>query len=347
MKYMQNNKKDLKTKKDPKTKIALGIESTAHTFGVGIIDSSGKILANSKKQYKSEKGGMKPYEVSQHHFKWAIAVLKNALSDANLHIKDIDVLSFSQGPGMAPSLSVSATLCRTLALKYNKPIVGVNHCVGHIEIAKTLTEAKDPLIIFVSGANTQIIARDQNKYKIVGETLDIGLGNLLDNFARDLGYGFPGGPILDKLYFKGDPNRYIELPYTVKGMDLAFSGLLTAGRKLSKRKDINKEDLIYSFLHTAYSMLLEVVDRALSYTKKKEIIVIGGVAASKSLKSMLEKLAKQNKVKLFIPPMVVCLDNGVIIADLGLKYFLAGKTQSLDQTVINPKFRTNECILYW
>jgi N6-L-threonylcarbamoyladenine synthase len=334
-----------------KEKICLGIESTAHTFGVGIINSSGKILANSKKQFVSEYGGMKPYEVSLHHYNCAIDVLKEALNSASLHMSDIDVVSFSLGPGMGPSLSVCATLARTLSIKYNKPIVGVNHCVAHIEIAKTLTKCSDPLVIFVSGANTQIIAKDGNRYKIVGETLDVGLGNLLDSFARVLGFGFPGGPVLDKLYFQGNPDNYIDLPYSVKGMDLAFSGLLTAGTKLVKenkqKKFFNENDIIYSFVHTAYSMLLEVVDRALSYTKKKELIVIGGVAASKALSSMLEKLCKQNKVKLYIPPMVVCLDNGVIISDLGLKYYLHNKTHTLDQTISNAKFRTNEAIVYW
>jgi N6-L-threonylcarbamoyladenine synthase len=244
-------------------KICLGIESTAHTFGVGIIDNTGKILANEKKQYVNEEGqGIKPYDVSQHHYKHAIDVLKQALNKANLKIKDIDVISFSQGPGLGPCLSVSGTLARTLTIKYKKPIVGVNHCVAHIEIAKTLLKIKDPLVIFTSGANTQIIVKDENRYKILGETLDIGIGNLLDTFARDLGYGFPGGPILDKIYFEADSNNYIDLPYSVKGMDLAFSGLLTSAKKLINKVD-NKQ-LVYSFMHTAYAMLTEVVDRSLS-----------------------------------------------------------------------------------
>lgn len=328
------------------TKICLGIESTAHTFGVGIIDNHGNILANEKKQYVNEEGqGIKPYAVSQHHYKHAIGVLKQALDNANLKIKDIDVISFSQGPGLGPCLSVSAITARALSLKYNKPLVGVNHCVAHIEVAKTLLNIKDPLVIFTSGANTQIIVKDENRYKILGETLDIGIGNLFDSFARDLGYGFPGGPILDKIYFEADPNNYIDLPYSVKGMDMAFSGLLTSARKLISKED-NKQ-LIYSFMHTAYAMLTEVVDRSLSYTKKKEVVVIGGVAASKALKEMLEKFAKQHNITLHIPPMVVCLDNGLIIADLGLKTFLYQGPQPLEDTKINPKFRTDESVINW
>lgn len=335
-----------------KAKICLGIESTAHTLGVGIIDSNGKILANRKRQFVAKPGsatGLKPFDVSIHHYSCAVDVVKEALEESKLKIKDIDVISFSQGPGLAPCLTVSATLARALADKYNKPIIGVNHCVSHIEIGKTILKCKDPLVIYTSGANTQIIAKDNGYYKILGETLDIGIGNLFDSFARDIGYGFPGGPVLDKIYMENKERHYIELPYSVKGMDLAFSGLQTAARK--KIATEKKEDLVYSFMHTAYAMLLEVTDRALSYTKKKEVIVIGGVAASSALKEMLEKLCKQNKVKLYIPPAIVCLDNGLLIADLGVKHFIhtyKGKGgMKLKETLINPKFRTDQVKIDW
>ncbi len=326
--------------------ISLGIESTAHTFGVGIIDNFGKIYANVKKQYVVEDGkveGIKPYDASVFHYNNALSVLKQALSNAKLTMADITVVSFAKSPGLGPCLSVGATFARSLSLKYNKPIVGVNHCVAHLEIGKTLMKAKDPLFIYTSGANTQIIAKDDNRYKILGETLDIGLGNLFDTFARDLGYGFPGGPILDKIYFES--TNYIELPYSVKGMDIVFSGLLTASKKLIGK--VKNEDLVYSFMHTAYAMLLEVCERAISYTNKKEIMVIGGVAASKALKEMLEKFAKQRNIKLYIPPVSVCLDNGVMIADLGIKQYVYNKPQKLEDTFINPTERTDEVVINW
>lgn len=161
--------------------VCLGIESTAHTFGVGVIDNKGNILANYKKQYTNQQQGIKPSEVAQFHYQNAVDVLEEALLKSKLSIKDIDVISFAKGPGLGPCLSVGATLARTLSIKYNKPIVGVNHCVAHIEIGKTLLKAKDPLVIYTSGANTQIIGLDNQRYKIIGETLDIGIGNLLDS----------------------------------------------------------------------------------------------------------------------------------------------------------------------
>ena len=323
--------------------ISLGIESTAHTFGVGIIDSNGLILANIKKQYKQPDKGIKPFDAAQFHYSNSLDVLKEALDVAQLKMKDITVISFAQGPGLGPCLSVGATLARTLSIKYNKPIVGVNHCVAHIEIGKTLMGSTDPLVIYTSGANTQIIALDDRRYKIIGETLDIGIGNLFDSFARELGYGFPGGPILDKVYFESQ--NYIDLPYSVKGMDIVFSGLLTNATRLIGK--VNKEDLVYSFMHTAYSMLLEVAERGISYTKKKEIMVIGGVAASKALESMLLKFCSQRGVKLYIPPFQVCLDNGVMIADLGLKQFRVNGGVSIEETTINPTFRTDQVLVTW
>ncbi|MCK9292741.1 tRNA (adenosine(37)-N6)-threonylcarbamoyltransferase complex transferase subunit TsaD [archaeon] len=326
--------------------ICLGIESTAHTLGIGIIDSKGKVYTNSKRQYvqKDTVSGIKPYDAAQFHYQNSIDLLKEALEDAKLTMKDIHVISFSKSPGLGPCLVVGATFARTLAIKYNKPIVGVNHCVAHLEIGKTLMKAKDPLFIYTSGANTQIIARDDNRYKILGETLDIGLGNLFDSFARDLGYGFPGGPILDQIYFKS--NNYLDiLPYSVKGMDIVYSGLLTSSQKLIGK--YKNEDLVYSFMHTAYAMLLEVCERAISYTNKKEIMVIGGVAASKALKEMLTAFSKERKVKLFIPPVSACLDNGLMIADLGLKEYLSNGGQQLKDTTIDPTERTDQVIISW
>lgn len=323
--------------------ISLGIESTAHTFGVGIIDSNGVILANIKKQYKQPDKGIKPFDASQFHYSNAVDTIKEALNASKLKMKHISLISFAKGPGLGPCLSVGATLARTLSIKYNKPIVGVNHCVAHIEIGKTLMKAKDPLVIYTSGANTQIIALDNQRYKIIGETLDIGIGNLFDSFARELGYGFPGGPVLDKVYFQS--NNYIDLPYSVKGMDIVFSGLLTNAVRLIGK--VKKEDLVYSFMHTAYAMLLEVAERGISYTKKTEIMVIGGVAASKALEDMLLKFCSQRGIKLYIPPFQVCLDNGVMIADLGLKQFKVNGTGLLEETTINPLFRTDQSIINW
>ena len=326
--------------------ICCGLESTAHTFSIAIVsDKEGKcnILANEKHSVVTEEGGLIPRELAEHHYKHAVPVLKNALKKAKLALKDIDLIAFSQGPGMGPALRVGAVTARALALANNKPLLGVNHCVGHIEIGKALTGCKDPIVVYVSGANTQIIGYEKGRYRVYGETLDIGLGNLLDSFGRKLGLGFPAGPVLDKMYFKGE--KYVELPYTVKGMDLAFSGLQTAVvQKIGKER---KEDLAYSLLHNAFAMVTEVSERALAHTEKKELLLTGGVAASKALRQMLGKMCEDRNARLFLPPFEACLDNGLLPAWLGLVEYKAGKRMKLEETTVDQRQRTDSIEVNW
>ncbi|MBN2067677.1 MAG: bifunctional N(6)-L-threonylcarbamoyladenine synthase/serine/threonine protein kinase [Candidatus Diapherotrites archaeon] len=326
--------------------ICLGIESTAHTFGCGIVsDKGGKcsILANEKDSVTTEEGGLIPRELAKHHFEKAKEVIESGLKKANLKMKDIDLVAFSQGPGIGQALRVGAIAARTLALANEKPLLGVNHCVAHVEIGKAMTGAKDPIVVYVSGANTQIIGYEEGKYRVFGETLDIGLGNLLDSFGRKMGLGFPAGPALDKMYF--EKKKYVELPYTVKGMDLAFSGLGTAaGQKIGKER---KEDLAYGLLHNAFAMLAEVSERALAHTEKEELLLTGGVAASKALREMLEKMCNARNAKFFVPPFSVCVDQAAMIAWLGLVEFRAGNRMKVKESGIDPRQRTDAIRVNW
>ncbi len=174
--------------------ISLGIESTAHTFGCGIINDKGKIYANVTDAYKTETGGIHPSEARLHHENAKDKVVEDALNQANLKLNDIDLISFSQGPGLAPCLLVGMKTAKELAKKINVSLVGVNHCIAHLEIGKLMTKAKNPVLLYASGANTQVIAYEAKKYRVFGETLDQGIGNFIDSFARYIGLGFPGGP---------------------------------------------------------------------------------------------------------------------------------------------------------
>ncbi|MEK6942290.1 MAG: KEOPS complex N(6)-L-threonylcarbamoyladenine synthase Kae1 [archaeon] len=323
--------------------VCLGIESTAHTFGAGIVDEKCNILANEKHSYTTESGGMIPREIADHHLQWAESVLKNALQKAGVGIKDIDVFAFAQGPGMGPALKVGAVATRTLALLHNKPLLGVNHPVAHIEIGKKLCGSRDPLVVYASGGNSQIIGYESNCYRVFGETLDIGIGNLFDSFGRELGIGFPAGPKIDEMYFLG--KTLIELPYTVKGMDLVFSGLLTVASK--KAKSHSKEDLCYSLMHTSIAMLCEVTERALAHTGKKEVLLTGGVACSKALQKMFQEMCDARGVKLFVTPPAVAIDNGLMIAWLGLLMHKSGVKMSVSETRVNQKFRTDHVKVTW
>jgi len=323
--------------------ITLGIEGTAHTLGIGIVTEE-KVLANIFDTLTTEKGGIHPKEAAEHHAKLLRPLLKKALQEAKVNIKDVDVIAFSQGPGLGPALRVVATAARALALRYNKPIIGVNHCIAHVEITK-MFGIRDPVGLYVSGGNTQVLALEGGRYRVFGETLDIGIGNAIDTFAREVGLGFPGGPKIEKLAQKGE--KYIELPYTVKGMDLSFSGILTEAVRKYKTGKYKLEDIAYSFQETAFAALIEVTERAVAHTGKEEVVLVGGVAANNRLREMLKTMSEERNIKFFVPPYDLCRDNGAMIAYNGLRMFKAGIRFSIEETIVKQKFRTDEMEVTW
>ncbi len=322
--------------------IVLGIEGTAHTVGVGIV-SEEKVLANVSDMYRPPEGGIHPREAANHHVRLLPELLKKAMDVAKVKPGDIDGISFSQGPGLGPCLRTVATAARVLSLKLNVPIVGVNHCVAHLEIGRFTTGAEDPIMLYVSGGNTQIISYANRRYRVFGETLDIGIGNMLDKLAREMGIPFPGGPRIEKMALEG--RRYIPLPYSVKGMDVSFSGLLTAAKnKIGVEK---KEDIAYSVQETAFAMLTEVTERALAHLRKDEVLLAGGVARNKRLREMVGEMAEERGAKLYVPPGEFCVDNGAMIAYLGLLYLTHGVRMEIEETEVIQKFRTDAMDVPW
>jgi len=341
--------------------ICLGIESTAHTFGIGIVESK-KMLANAKDSYTTEKGGIIPVAAAEHHKKVKEEVLNNALKSAGISIENIDIIGFSQGPGLGPCLRVGAGFAAELSLKHKKPIIGINHCIAHLEIGSMVSKVKDPVLLYVSGANTQVIAYEAGKYRIFGETLDIGVGNFLDSFARELGLGFPGGPKIYELALKG--RKFVKLPYAVKGMDVSFSGIFTNlkdkikkihEKNAEKKIDYTVEDLCYSAQETVFAMLLEVAERAVFHCNKKELLLGGGVACNARFKEMAKIMAKEASIKLFIPENQLLVDDGAMIAWLALKMHKANpklyapikSSKEAAEIEIRPYERTDDVKVNW
>ena len=307
------------------------------TFGVGIITSKGKILSEVKAGFTTEKEGMIPIEVAKHHEKNKDIILKKALEEASLTLKDVDIIAVSQGPGLAPSLLVGMKFAKELALKNNKPLIGVNHLCAHLEIGKLFCKVKDPIYVFVSWANTQIIAKEKLRYKIFGETLDVALGNALDKTGRILGLGFPAGAKIEELAKKG---KYIDLPYVVKGMDLSFAGIVTNAQNKFKQ-GISKEDICFSLQETMFSMLVEVTERALAYCDKNEVLLVGGVAANKRLIDMLEIMCKERSAKNYFVPLKYSGDNPIMIGWLGIQQYINfGVAEKAEDMDIKPGWGT-------
>ncbi len=329
--------------------IVLGIESTAHTFGMAVLEHKGKetkVLSNVIDAFKTAKGGMIPYQVADHHVEVCNTVLENALTKAGITIRQVDVIAYSMSPGLGPALRIGCMVARTLHAKYDIPVVGVNHCIAHLEVGKLATKAKDPVLLYVSGANTQVIAYAGNRYRIFGETLDIGVGNLLDVFARDLGLGFPGGPQVEKLALIS--KNYIELPYSVKGMDIALGGILTNLKQKRESRRFKKEDLCYSLQETVFAMLMEVAERAMAHIGKKELLLGGGVACNKRLQEMSHTMCKERGAECFVPENQFLIDNAAMIAFNGLQIWNARKRGlAMDEIVVDAYERTDEVEVDW
>lgn len=325
--------------------ITLGIESTAHTASLGIINDKGKILADARDMYKTEREGLIPLELAKHHKEVFPELLKEVLNKVD--VKDIDIISFSQGPGLSPCLLEGMKFSKELSEKFKIPLVPVNHLIAHLEIGKLFTKAKDPVFILATGANTQIIFFEGNRYHISGETLDIGIGNALDKFGRNIGLGFPAGPKIEELAKKG---KYIELPYTVKGQDLVFAGLITETVNKFK-KGVKKEDLCCSLQETAFAMLCEVSERAMAHCGKKEALLIGGVAANKRLMEMLNIMCKERNAKFYAVPLKYSGDNAVMIGWQGILQYKSNKryydSLKLKDIDIKPGWRADEVIVNW
>jgi len=324
--------------------ITLGIEGTAHTLGVGITDSECNVLANVIDMYKPPEGGLHPREAANHHADIVAATISKALSDAKISLEDIDVVSFSKGPGLGPCLRVAATAARALSVRLGIPIIGVNHCVAHVEIGNATTGCSDPVLLYASGGNTQVIAFANGRYRIFGETLDVGIGNMLDKLGRELGLGYYAGPTIEKLAKGG--KELLDLPYSVKGMDMAFSGIMTAAIAL-KKKGHSLEDITYSVQETCFAMLAEVTERAMAHVGKNEVLMGGGVAQNSRLRETISRMAEERDAKMFVPQPRLCIDNGAMIAWLGHLMYDSGVRMTMDDTKVEQRFRTDEVEVTW
>ena len=328
--------------------ICLGIEGTAHSIGVGIVrddDGKCKVLSNLIKTYRPKKGGIHPREAANHHAEYIADLIKESVKKAQIDFSDVDLISFSKGPGLGPCLRTAATAARALSLSLKKPIIGVNHCVAHLEIGRgTLDNCGDPVLLYTSGANTQVIAFAEGRYRVFGETLDIGIGNCLDKFGRTVGLEFPCGPKIEELANKGE--KYLELPYSIKGMDIAFSGLLTAAEQYYSRGK-KLEDICFSIQETTFAALTEVTERAMAHTEKEEVLLGGGVAANIRLRNMVKTMAEERGANFFAPSKDVCIDNGAMIAWLGILMYNSGTRLKVEDSIIDQRFRTDMVDVTW
>jgi N6-L-threonylcarbamoyladenine synthase len=318
--------------------LGLGIESTAHTFSCAILEKKGKkgkILSDIRKIYQPPDGeGIHPREASRHHAENSPEVLSECLQKAGVKMNDLDIISYAAGPGLGPCLRIGAVVARSLASYYKIPVYPVNHALGHIELGKMLTGAKDPLVLLVSGGHTMILAFLSKKWRVFGETLDITLGQLLDQIGRSAGFASPCGTKIEELASKS--TNYVNLPYVVKGNDVSFSGLLSATKQIIPK---GLEDACFSLQETAFAMIGEATERALSFTGKKELLIVGGVAANKRLSEILQSVCKRHNCKFFVSPRRYAGDCGSQISWTGLLESSTKQGVPLEETFVRQSWR--------
>lgn len=331
--------------------IVIGFEGSANKLGIGII-KDGHVLSNPRVTYITDPGeGFLPRDTAKHHQSHILDLLQKALNEAGIEGKDVDVVCYTKGPGMGAPLVSVAVVARTVAQLWKKPIIGVNHCIGHIEMGRLITGADNPIVLYVSGGNTQVIAYSQSRYRIFGETIDIAVGNCLDRFARVLMLSNDPSPgyNIEQLAKKG--KKLLPLPYVVKGMDVSFSGLLShieeRAPALIASKEYTKEDLCFSLQETIFAMLIETTERAMAHCHAKEVLIVGGVGCNERLQEMMQRMAEERGAKLFAIDERYCIDNGAMIAQAGLEMYRTGQITPLEETSCHQRFRTDEVCVTW
>lgn len=311
--------------------IVLGIETSCDETAVGIV-SGRKLLANVISSSVTEHarfGGVVPEIASRAHLEAMQGVIKSALAEAGLTIKDIDAFAVTAGPGLIGALIVGTSSAAGLALALNKPLYGVNHLSAHIAVDSLNSDHRlDPAIaLLVSGGHSSILQVNDltSDVKTLGSTIDDAAGEAFDKIARILELGFPGGPAIDIDARSGNPDA-IDFPRCLTlakdlidhKYDFSFSGLKTAvSRYLAKSPEHIRSDVSASFQEAVVDVLLTKAIGAAADTGIDTLIIAGGVAANSRLRSLAQERADKAGIRLRIPPMALCTDNGAMVAAIG------------------------------
>lgn len=320
--------------------IVLGIETSCDETSAAIVINGRKVLSNvinSQIETHTLYGGVVPEIASRCHIEVINQVVKEAIAQAKINLKDIDVVSCTYGPGLVGALLVGVSYAKGLSYAIQKPLVGVNHIEGHIA-ANYIThpELKPPfLCLIISGGHTHLVKiNDYTNFEILGRTKDDAIGEAYDKVARVIGLGYPGGPKIDKLAYEGNPN--IELPKSkIEGLNFSFSGIKTAVINLNhKNPNINKADLCASFEKVTTEMLIKNVLEAVKQTQIKNIVLAGGVSANSYIRKQFKNLEEEQKLKIYYPELKLCTDNAAMIASAGYYNYVNGKKSNLNLNAI-------------
>ncbi|MFC7097293.1 bifunctional N(6)-L-threonylcarbamoyladenine synthase/serine/threonine protein kinase [Halobaculum marinum] len=328
----------------------LGVEGTAWCASAAVFDAETDAVFIESDPYEPDSGGIHPREAAEHMGDAIPRVIETALDHARDEYDDrdddeppVDAVAFSRGPGLGPCLRIVATAARALAQSLGVPLVGVNHMVAHLEIGRHRAGFDSPVCLNASGANAHLLGFHDGRYRVLGETMDTGVGNALDKFTRHVGWSHPGGPKIESHAADGE---FVELPYVVKGMDFSFSGIMSAAKD-AYDDGVPVEDVCVGLQEHVFAMLTEVAERALSLTGTDELVLGGGVGQNARLREMLASMCAERGAEFHAPEPRFLRDNAGMIAVLGAKMAAAGDTVAVADSAIDPDFRPDQVPVTW
>jgi len=329
----------------------LGIEGTAWAASAAVYEPADDTVTIETDAYVPDSGGIHPREAAEHMSDAVPSVVESAIETASERAAaagddpeaPVDAVAFSRGPGLGPCLRIAGTAARSVAQRFDVPLVGVNHMVAHLEVGRHQSGFAAPVCLNASGANAHVLAYRNGRYRVLGETMDTGVGNAIDKFTRHLGWSHPGGPKVETHAREGG---YVELPYVVKGMDFSFSGITSAAKAaVDDGKPV--DDVCRGLEETVFAMLTEVSERALSLTGRGELVLGGGVGQNDRLQRMLGEMCDQRGADLHVPEDRFLRDNAGMIAVLGAKMAAAGDTLAVADSAVDSDFRPDEVPVTW
>lgn len=318
----------------------LGVESSCDETSMSIVKNGREEIGTvvlSQMDVHANYGGVVPEIASRMHIENITLVLDELLRKTHMDISMVDAIAVTYAPGLIGSLLVGVEAAKTLSFVYQKPLVPVHHIAGHIYANALEEEMKFPLIaLVVSGGHTELIyMKDNYSFEKIGGTVDDAVGEAYDKVARVLDLEYPGGPKVEKLANFGKDNYSLPTPMDDDSYNFSFSGLKSAvinvkHNELQRGNDINKQDLAVSFQNRAVNILVKKTRRALKLNHVNRLIVAGGVAASKALRSALEKMAVEEQVHVSFPRIEYCTDNAAMIATAGYYAYKDGRRAGFD-----------------
>jgi len=320
--------------------LVLGIETSCDETAAAVVTDGYELRSNviaSQADLHRRFGGVVPELASRKHIERLLPVIDEALEQAGVGLEGIDGLAVTRGPGLVGALTVGVAAAKAMALARGLPFVGVNHLEGHI-YAAFLAEpdiAFPVLALIVSGAHADLVVmRDHGRYEILGRSRDDAAGEAFDKVARAMGLGYPGGPEIDRLGREGRPDAIpLPLPMADETLDFSFSGVKTAALRALRGHEGDpgfRRDLAAALQRVVVEVLVRKTMRAAAMAAPATVIVAGGVAANSRLRQEMAEACRRSRVRLIIPPPVLCTDNAAMIASAGLRRLVSGERAQLN-----------------